>query len=117
MLQRVATIQDFLHSASLCEQMVELTRIEPATNGWRCGRRSNILNRLTSMVRNGEVKHSVPFVPVGRGRWLQRIEGTSLILVLVVSIPTAPTNLYINTLTDCSCFHLFCLFRLVRAGN
>jgi hypothetical protein len=38
-----------------------------------------------------EVSHIVPFVPVGWGRRLQRIEGKSLILVLVASIPTAPT--------------------------
>ena len=35
---------------------------------------------------------SVPFVPVGEGEWLQRIEGTSLIQWLVLSIPTAPTK-------------------------
>jgi hypothetical protein len=34
----------------------------------------------------------VPFVPVGGDRWLQCIEGTSLIQLLVFSIPTAPTN-------------------------
>jgi hypothetical protein len=44
------------------------------------------------MVRDQEVSHLVPFVPVGWGRRLQRIEGKSLILVLVVSIPTAPTK-------------------------
>ena len=44
------------------------------------------------MVRDQEVSHLVPFVPVGWGRRLQCIEGKSLILVLVVSIPTAPTN-------------------------
>jgi hypothetical protein len=43
------------------------------------------------MVRDQEISRSVPFVPVGWGRRLQRIEGKSLILVLVVSIPTAPT--------------------------
>jgi hypothetical protein len=34
-------------------------------------------------VREQEVSHLVLFVPVGWGRWLQRIEGKSLILVLV----------------------------------
>jgi hypothetical protein len=43
------------------------------------------------MVRDQEVSHPVPFVPVGWGRRLQRIEGKSLTLVLVVSISTAPT--------------------------
>ncbi len=32
----------------------------------------------------------VLFVPVGRRRWLQRIEGTGLVQALVVSIPIAP---------------------------
>ena len=44
------------------------------------------------MVRDQEVRHFVPFVPVGRGRWLQRLEGTSLISALVVSIFTAHTS-------------------------
>ena len=44
------------------------------------------------MVRDQEASHLVPFVPVNWGRRLQRIEGKSLILVLVLSIPTAPTN-------------------------
>jgi hypothetical protein len=43
------------------------------------------------MVRNQEVGHLVPFVPVSWSKRLQRIEGKSLIL-LVVSLPTAPTN-------------------------
>lgn len=34
----------------------------------------------------------VPLVPVGEWQWLQRIEGTSLISLAVVSIPTAPTK-------------------------
>ncbi len=38
-------------------------------------------------------KGIVPFVPVGRGRWLQHSEDTSLIQMLVVSIPTTPTKL------------------------
>jgi hypothetical protein len=45
--------------------------------------RSNICRALVAFV---------PIVPVGWSRRLQRIEGKSLILVLVVSIPTAPTN-------------------------
>jgi hypothetical protein len=44
------------------------------------------------MVRHQEVGHLVPFVPVSWSKRLQRIEGKSLILVLVVSLPTAPTN-------------------------
>jgi len=49
------------------------------------------------MVRDQEVSHLVPFVPVGWGRRLQRIEGKSLILVLVVSIPPPlPTILFLN---------------------
>src|ERR1700691_5745664 len=36
----------------------------------------------------------VPFVPVGERRWLQRIEGASLIGLLVISIPTAPTKAF-----------------------
>jgi len=49
------------------------------------------------MVRDQEVIHLVPFVPVGWGRRLQRIEGKSLILVLVVSIPPPlPTILFPN---------------------
>ena len=37
----------------------------------------------------------VPFVPIGEWRWLQRAEGASLIGLHVVSIPTAPTKLWI----------------------
>ena len=33
----------------------------------------------------------VPFVPLREWRWLQRIEGTSLMSLIVLSIPTAPT--------------------------
>lgn len=39
-----------------------------------------------------ELPALVPFVPVGWSRRLQRIDGKSLILVFVVSIPTAPTK-------------------------
>ena len=39
-----------------------------------------------------KVNYSVAVVPIGRGRWLQRIEDTSLIKALVVSIPSTPTN-------------------------
>ncbi len=55
--------------------------------------RFKALECSTSLVRNQEVSYFVPFVPVGLGRSLQRVEGTNLIKVLVVSIPTAPTYL------------------------
>ena len=45
------------------------------------------------MVRDLEFIQLVLFVPVGWGRWLQRVEDTGLIQVLAVSIPTAPTNI------------------------
>jgi hypothetical protein len=35
--------------------------------------------RRATNLRDQEVSHSVPFVPVGWVRWLQRVEGTSLI--------------------------------------
>ncbi len=54
--------------------------------------RFKALECSTSLVRNQEVSYFVPFVPVGLGRSLQRVEGTNLIKVLVVSIPTAPTK-------------------------
>ncbi len=66
------------------------------TRGGSCTvmrRRFNALDCFAYMVRDQEVSHLVPFVPVGWGRRLQRIEGKSLILVLVVSIPTAPANI------------------------
>ena len=59
-------------------------------------RRCNALNCFTSVVGDQEISHFVPFVPVGPGRWLQRIEGTGLIEVLVVSIPNAPTSFPIH---------------------
>jgi YD repeat-containing protein len=40
--------------------------VQQAGLGIRC--RSNALDCFTSMVRNQEVSHFVPFVPVGRGR-------------------------------------------------
>jgi hypothetical protein len=52
-------------------------------------RRFNALDCFAYMVRDQEVSH---LVPVGWGRRLQRIEGKSLILVLVVSVLTAPTD-------------------------
>ena len=54
------------------------------------------LRSLAYLVQDQEVSHFVLFVPVGWGRRLQRIEGKSLILVLVVSIPTAPTSFLIH---------------------
>jgi hypothetical protein len=66
-----------------------------------------------SLVRDQEVSHFVPFVPVGWDRSLQPVEGTSLILVLVVSIPTAPTKLLsYQHVKRLLVFHLELLFQL-----
>jgi hypothetical protein len=37
------------------------------------------LRIFATLVRDQEVGHFVPFVPVGWDRWLQRVEGASLI--------------------------------------
>jgi hypothetical protein len=66
-------------------------------------RRFNALDCFAYMVRDQEVSHSVPLVPVGRSGWLQRIEDIALFKYLSFRlIPPLSILLHIDTLGGCS---------------